>query len=60
MVHQATFLFAAGQETVVKLLSSAVRILAEHPDLQAQLRENPKPTGSFVEESLRMEKPTRG
>ena len=59
VVHQATFLFAAGQETVVKLLSSAVRILAEHPDLQAQLRENPKLTGSFVEESLRMESPTK-
>ncbi|HRD12215.1 MAG TPA: cytochrome P450 [Mycobacterium sp.] len=59
VVHQATFLFAAGQETVVKLLGSSVRMLAERPDLQAQLRENPKPVGAFVEESLRMESPTK-
>jgi cytochrome P450 len=59
VVHQATFLFAAGQETVVKLLGSAVRILAEHPELQAQLRENPKLVGQFVEESLRLESPTK-
>ena len=59
VVHQATFLFAAGQETVVKLLGSSVRILAERPDLQVQLRENPKLAGSFVEECLRMEAPTK-
>ena len=59
VVHQATFLFAAGQETVVKLLGSSVRMLAERPDLQAQLRENPKLVGAFVEESLRMESPTK-
>ena len=58
-MHQATFLFAAGQETVVKLLGSSVRILAERPDLQAQLRENPKLAGAFVEECLRMESPTK-
>lgn len=59
VVHQATFLFAAGQETVVKLLSSSMRILAERPDLQDQLRENGKLVGPFVEESLRMESPTK-
>ena len=59
VVHQATFLFAAGQETVVKLLSSSVRMLAERPDLQAQLREDRKLVGPFVEESLRMESPTK-
>ena len=59
VVHQATFLFAAGQETVVKLLGSSVRMLAERPDLQVRLRENPKLVGPFVEESLRMESPTK-
>ncbi len=59
VVHQATFLFAAGQETVVKLLGSSVRMLAERPDLQEQLRENAKLVGPFVEESLRMESPTK-
>lgn len=59
VVHQATFLFAAGQETVVKLLGSSVRILAERADLQVQLRENRKLIGPFVEESLRLESPTK-
>lgn len=34
IVRPATFLFAAGQETVTKLLSSAVRVLAERPQFQ--------------------------
>jgi cytochrome P450 len=33
VVRPATFLFAAGQETVTKLLSAAVRVLAERPEL---------------------------
>src|SRR5690349_4641664 len=40
VVRPATFLFAAGQETVTKLLSSAVQVLGERPDLQQAVREN--------------------
>ena len=41
------------------LLSSRCGMLAERPDLQAQLREDRKLVGPFVEESLRMESPTK-
>src|SRR3954469_6590495 len=39
VVRPATFLFAAGQETVTKLLSSAVQVLGERPDLQKLVRD---------------------
>ena len=38
VVRPATFLFGAGQETVTKLLSSAVQVLGDRPELQDQLR----------------------
>lgn len=59
LVRPATFLFAAGQETVTKLLSSAVRVLAEHPRYQRILREDRSLLGQFIEESLRIESPTK-
>src|SRR6476659_74705 len=57
IVRPATFLFAAGQETVTKLLSSAVQVLGERPDLQQLLREDRSLIPRFIEESLRMESP---
>ena len=59
VVRPATFLFAAGQETVTKLLSAAVRVLAERPELQRALREDRRLVGPFMEESLRTESPTK-
>lgn len=59
VVKPATFLFAAGQETVTKLLSAAVKTLAEQPDHQQALRENPDRIPAFIEESLRMNSPTK-
>ncbi|MBE1549369.1 cytochrome P450 [Mycobacterium sp. OAS707] len=59
VVRPATFLFAAGQETVTKLLSSAVQVLGERPDLQQAVRENRKLVGPFIEESLRTQSPTK-
>jgi len=59
VVRPATFLFAAGQETVTKLLSSAVQVLGERPDLQQEVRENRKLVGPFIEESLRTQSPTK-
>jgi cytochrome P450 len=59
VVHPATFLFAAGQETVTKLLSSAVQVLGERPDLQKLVRDNRKLVGPFIEESLRTQSPTK-
>ena len=52
-------LLGAGGESTTSLLGNAVRILAEHPDLQSQLRQNPDLTPMFVEEALRLEPPFR-
>src|SRR5262249_20245894 len=55
----ATFLFAAGQETSARLLSAALLILAEHPDLQRRLRADRALIPAFVEETLRLESPVK-
>jgi cytochrome P450 len=59
VVRPATFLFAAGQETVTKLLSSAVQVLGERQDLQKLVRDNRKLVSPFIEESLRTQSPTK-
>jgi cytochrome P450 len=56
----AANLFAAGQETTVRLLSYAFLVLGERPDLQEKLRENRELIPNFVEECLRMEGPVKG
>ena len=38
VVRTSTFLFAAGQETTARLLASALKQLALHPELQGELR----------------------
>ncbi|BBX01414.1 cytochrome [Mycolicibacterium moriokaense] len=59
VVKPATFLFAAGQETVTKLLSAAVQVLGDRPEYQQLLREQPDRIPAFIEESLRMHSPTK-
>lgn len=59
LVHLAAFLFAAGQETTAKLMTSGLRILAERPDLQQILRDDSSAIPGFVEECLRMEAPVK-
>ena len=59
VVRPATFLFAAGQETVTKLLSSAVQVLGDQPELQERLRADRDLIGPFIEEALRMQSPTK-
>ncbi|WP_319447971.1 MULTISPECIES: cytochrome P450 [unclassified Mycobacterium] len=59
VVKPATFLFAAGQETVTKLLSAAVQALGERPEYQQLLREHPDRIPTFIEEALRMHSPTK-
>jgi cytochrome P450 len=53
-------LVGAGGETTTTLTGSAVRILAERPDLQSCLRANPVRIPAFVEEALRVESPFNG
>jgi cytochrome P450 len=59
-VRVAANLFAAGQETTVRLLSAAVMILAEDQDLQSRLRADRTLIPRFIEETLRYESPVRG
>lgn len=59
LVKPATFLFAAGQETVTKLLSASVQVLGDNPEYQQRLRENPDGIPTFIEEALRMHAPTK-
>jgi cytochrome P450 len=55
----AANLFTGGQETTVRLLSFALRILAEDQDLQARLRADRDLIPGFIEETLRYESPLR-
>ncbi len=55
----AANLFAGGQETTVRLLSFALRMLGERPDLQELVREDRGRIPNFIEETLRMESPLR-
>jgi cytochrome P450 family 144 len=52
-------LLGAGGETTTSLIGNAVRILAERPQLQEQLRAEPDLVSAFVEEVLRFESPFR-
>jgi hypothetical protein len=53
-------LFAAGGESTASLLGSATWMLAQRPDIQQQVRENPELLTAFIEETLRYEPPFRG
>ncbi|WP_339850838.1 cytochrome P450 [Paenibacillus sp. FSL W7-1088] len=46
-------LLAAGNETTTNLITNAVRVLSEQPELQRQLREHPELIPTAVEETLR-------
>jgi cytochrome P450 len=60
VVRVAANLFSAGQETTVRLLSTALKLLAEDADLQARLRRTPDAIPNFIEEALRFESPIKG
>jgi cytochrome P450 len=59
VVHTSTFLFAAGQETTARLLAAAMKHMAEHPDIQEQLRADRALIPNFLEEVLRIESPVK-
>jgi cytochrome P450 len=56
----AANMFAAGQETTVRLLSYAFQLIGERPDIQHRLREDRTLIPNFVEECLRIEGPVKG
>ncbi len=53
-------LVGAGAESTSGLTGNAVRMLAERPDLQSELRSNPRLVPAYVEEVLRLESSFRG
>ncbi|HEX3706412.1 MAG TPA: cytochrome P450 [Mycobacteriales bacterium] len=55
----AANLFVGGQETTVRLLGFALRMLGERQDLQKVVRDERELVPNFVEETLRLESPLR-
>ncbi len=53
-------LFSAGGESTASLLGSSTWILASRPEIQRQVRDNPRLLSAFIEEALRYEPPFRG
>jgi cytochrome P450 len=53
MQDYCTLLFVAGLDTVINGMAFGIRHLATHPELQDQLRANPKLIPDAVEEMLR-------
>lgn len=53
LTQLAAFLFGAGQDTTNRLLSNGFKVIAQRPDIQAELRANPKRIPDFIEELLR-------
>ncbi len=56
----AANLFAAGQETTARLLSTMLQTLGDRPELQQQLRDDRGLVPAFIEEMLRLESPIKG
>ena len=49
----------AGFETASNLIGNALLVLAKYPDVQRQVRRNPKSIPKFIEEVLRLESPVQ-
>jgi cytochrome P450 len=60
VVRVAVNLFGAGQETTVRMLAAGLQLIAERPELQGDLRADPRKVIDFVEETLRLESPVKG
>ncbi len=56
----ASNLFAAGQETTARMLSTAFRLIGERPELQQALRDDRDLIPRLVEEVVRLESPIQG
>ena len=60
VVRVAANLFAAGQETTVRLLGASLQLIGERPELQQLLRVHRDRIPNFIEETLRIESPVKG
>jgi cytochrome P450 len=59
VVRIAAFLFAAGQGTTAHMMASLLQRLATQPELQTRVRDDRSLVMPFVEETLRLESPTK-
>ena len=55
-----TVLLGAGGESTASLIGNAVRMLADDPGLQEQIRADHSLIDNFIEEAVRLESPFRG
>jgi cytochrome P450 len=55
----ARFLFGAGQDTTSRLITMAVKVLGENPELQQRLSREPQRIPDFLEEVLRFDGPVK-
>jgi cytochrome P450 family 150 subfamily A5 len=60
VVRVAANLFAAGQETTVRLLGATLQLIGERAELQQLLRDHRDGIPNFIEETLRIESPVKG
>ncbi len=60
VVRIAANLYTAGQETTVRLISTALKLIAEDAELQQELRKDRGKISNFIEECLRFESPVKG
>ncbi len=60
VVRLAANLFAAGQETTVRMLAASAHLIAEDPNLQRRMRYRRDLIPEFIEETLRFESPVKG
>ncbi len=51
VVRVATNVFSAGQETTVRLLGTALKVIGDRPDIQRRLREDRSLLPNFIEEA---------
>ncbi len=59
VVRAAAILFAGGQGSTARFQASAMKIIAERPDLQSKLREDFTLIPDFIEEALRLYSTTK-
>ena len=59
VVRVATNVFSAGQETTVRLLSTAMKVLGDQPEIQSRLRDDRSLLRNFIEEACASRAPSR-
>lgn len=59
VARAASFLFQAGLHTTARLIAMSLKFIGERPDLQQMMRDDPGTIPSFVDETMRMEGPTK-